>query len=304
MESQSACKVLMVRPIAFGFNEQTATTNAFQNKDGLTLSSNQIQQKALVEFDSLMELLQENGVEVIVINDTLEPHKPDSIFPNNWFSTHANGDLVLYPMRNQNRQWERRSDIIDLINSESKINQTIDLTHFESQHLFLEGTGSLILDRPNKLAYVAISPRADWEVIRHFCEKLGYTSMVFNALDQNKTAIYHTNVMMCLATHFAVICLEAITDLSERENVITRLEKTNKKIIEISVNQMNSFAGNMLELKGKNGFLLAMSTQAYQSLNKYQIADIERFAKIIHSDINTIETLGGGSVRCMLAELY
>lgn len=302
MNQQTTSNILMIRPVNFGFNEQTAGSNAFQNRNA---EQQQVQDKALNEFDNLVSLLQNNGVEVIVVDDTHEPHTPDSIFPNNWVSFHQDGNVFLYPMMAENRRLERREDIIMQLEDEFKIKHVIDLSRFEHEHKFLEGTGSMVLDRENKIAYACISPRTDKEVLALFCEQTGYKEVSFHAFDQNHQPIYHTNVLMCIGNKFAVICLDSITDESEKNAVSTILKLTHKEIINISFAQMNQFAGNMLELKNKSGeSLLVMSKNAYQSLGQDQKAALEKYCKILYADINTIENNGGGSARCMIAEVH
>jgi hypothetical protein len=299
---QTTSTILMIRPVNFGFNEQTAGSNAFQNRNA---EQQQVQDKALNEFDNLVNLLQNNGVEVIVVDDTHEPHTPDSIFPNNWVSFHQDGNVFLYPMMAENRRLERREDIIMQLEDEFQIKHVIDLSRFEHDHKFLEGTGSMVLDRENKIAYACISPRTDKEVLALFCEQTGYKEVSFHAFDQYHQAIYHTNVLMCIGSKFAVICLDSITDDNERNAVLTILKLTHKEIINISFVQMNKFAGNMLELKNQNGeSLLVMSKNAYQSLNQDQKAALEKYCKLLYADINTIENNGGGSARCMIAEVH
>jgi hypothetical protein len=292
----------MIRPVNFGFNEQTAGSNAFQNRDA---EQQQVQDKALAEFDSLVSTLRANGVEVIVIDDTPEPHTPDSIFPNNWVSFHQDGNVFLYPMMAENRRLERREDIIMQLEDEFKIKHIIDLSRFEHEHKFLEGTGSMVLDRENKIAYACLSPRTDKEVLDLFCEQSGYKPVLFHATDENGMAIYHTNVLMCIGSKFAVICLDSIADEKEKDEFIASLKSTHKEIVAISFAQMNQFAGNMLELKSKKGeSLLVMSQNAYQSLKQDQKTVLEKYCKIVYADINTIESNGGGSARCMIAEVH
>jgi hypothetical protein len=302
MNQQTTSSILMIRPVNFGFNEQTAGSNAFQNRNA---EQQQVQDKALKEFDNLVKLLQDNGVEVVVVDDTHEPHTPDSIFPNNWVSFHQDGNVFLYPMMAENRRLERREDIIMQLEDEFKVKHVIDLSRFEHDHKFLEGTGSMVLDRENKIAYACISPRTDKEVLGLFCEQTGYKEVSFYAFDQNHQAIYHTNVLMCIGSKFVVICLDSITDDNERNAVLTILKLTHKEIINISFAQMNQFAGNMLELKNKSGeSLLVMSKNAYQSLGQDQKAALEKYCKLLYVDINTIENNGGGSARCMIAEVH
>src|ERR1700733_1930488 len=282
MNQQTTSTVLMIRPVNFGFNEQTAGSNAFQNRNA---EQQQVQDKALKEFDGFVNTLRDNGVEVIVIDDTPEPHTPDSIFPNNWVSFHNDGTVFLYPMMAENRRLERREDIIMQLEDEFKIKHIIDLSRFEHEHKFLEGTGSMVLDRENKIAYACISPRTDKEVLALFCEQTGYKEVSFHAFDQYHQAIYYTNVLMCIGSKFAVICLDSITDDNERNAVLTILKLTHKEIINISFVQMNQFAGNMLELKNKNGeSLLVMSKNAYESLDQDQKTALEKYCKLLYAD--------------------
>lgn len=293
----------MVRPIRFTYNAQTALTNTFQNN--ASADAEQTQNLALAEFDGFVKILKDNGVEVIQVFDTPEPHKPDSIFPNNWVSFHADGSVVLYPMLTENRRWERRRSILELIGMGFQINNEIDLSHYEAENKFLEGTGSMVLDRENKICYACLSPRTHTEVLNDFAQKLDYRTVTFTSLDANGKEVYHTNVMMCVAKKYVVICLESIKDEKERENVIFTIHQTGKEIVPISLAQMNQFAGNMLELHNAQGeSLLVMSEQAYKSLNQKQIEQIQQYSKIVYAPLYTIETNGGGSARCMLAEVH
>jgi hypothetical protein len=293
--------LLMIRPVSFGFNPQTAGSNAFQNADA---EQQQVQDKALHEFDGFVNVLRAHGVEVIVINDTPEPHTPDSIFPNNWVSFHSTGDILLYPMQAVNRRLERREDIISQLEDKFKVRHIIDLSRFEAENKFLEGTGSMVLNREDKLAYACLSPRTDMDVLNVFCEQTGYQPVVFHAFDQNNQAIYHTNVMMCIADRYVVICLDSITDAKEREAVVASFYQTQRSIFDITFDQMNHFAGNMLEIFNKDGeSLLVMSASAYNSLSERQIATMQQFSRIVYADIPTIERNGGGSARCMMAEV-
>ena len=294
--------ILMIRPVDFGFNEQTAESNAFQNPDA---DQQIVQEKALAEFDNFVQILRDNGVDVTVIEDTPEPHTPDSIFPNNWVSFHENGDVFLYPMQAENRRLERREDIIRELEEKFKVGHVIDLSRFEKQGQFLEGTGSMVLDRENKIAYACLSPRTDADVLHAFCEHTGYKPVLFNAVDKNGKAIYHTNVLMAIAAKYVVICLEAITDDDEMEAVIDVISSTEKEIIAISLEQMNRFAGNMLEVYNDKGeSLIVMSQAASESLDDEQKEVLSSFSKPIFADISTIEQNGGGSVRCMMAEVW
>ena len=292
----------MIRPVNFGFNEQTAGSNAFQNRNAEQLL---VQDKALTEFDTMVAKLRDNGVEVIVIQDTAEPHTPDSIFPNNWVSFHRDGTVFLYPMMAENRRLERREDIIIGLENEFKINHVIDLSRFESENKFLEGTGSMVLDREHKLAYACLSPRTDKDVLDLFCLESGYKPVLFHAVDQGGMEIYHTNVLMCVGSNFVVICLESIKDTAEKLTVIDTIAASQKELIDISFEQMNHFAGNMLEVQNLHGEkLIVMSKSAWDSLNQQQREKLSSFCKPVYSDISTIESNGGGSARCMMAEMH
>ena len=305
----------MIRPVAFRMNEQTAVNNYYQKVlDGL--SPETVNTKAQQEFDTFVNKLRKVGVNVIVVEDTIEPNTPDSIFPNNWISFHENGDVVLYPMFAENRRAERREDILDILEDEGfEINQIMDYTSAEEDGIFLEGTGSLLLDRENGKAYCALSPRADEELMIEFCEDFEFTPVLFEAFQTvnlpdgkaggERKLIYHTNVMMCLGDTFAVICADCIDDKKERKMVLDSLRGDDKEVILISEEQVNNFAGNMLEVKGKNDKrFLVMSESAFKSLTKKQIAQLEAHVEIIHSSLNTIEACGGGSARCMMAEIF
>ncbi|RSK40640.1 citrulline utilization hydrolase CtlX [Mangrovimonas spongiae] len=305
---QTTNTILMIRPINFRMNEQTAVNNYYQ-KVLDTLLPETVNAKAQQEFDSYVEKLQNVGVNVVVVNDTTEFDTPDSIFPNNWISFHENGTVALYPMFAENRRLERREDV--LIQLEDKgfiIKDIVDYTSAEEEDVFLEGTGSLLLDRVNRKAYCALSPRADESLFIEFCEDFEFTPVVFHAnqtVKGERKAIYHTNVMMCLAETFAVICLDSIDDKKERKNVIEHLTSDGKEIIAITEDQVNSFAGNMLQVKGENNKrFLVMSQAAYQVLNQEQISKIETHCEILSSSLDTIEACGGGSARCMMAEVF
>ncbi len=294
-----ASHILMVRPVNFAFNAQTAESNAFQKNE----EQKNVQQKAVKEFDGFVEILRNNGIGVTVIEDTPEPHTPDSIFPNNWVSFHENGSVFLYPMQAENRRLERK--VFRLIKEAFDVKETFDLSYFEQQQKFLEGTGSMVLDRENKLAYACLSPRTNQEVLEEFCRISGYQPVLFHASDQSGKAIYHTNVLMALGDLFAVICLDSIQNQSEKTLVKEALQQSGKEIIEISLEQVNAFAGNMLQLRSKSvESLLVMSETAFLSLNQAQIKTLEKYCKLIHSPLNTIETNGGGSARCMMAEVF
>jgi len=298
----------MIRPVAFRMNEQTAVNNYYQKVlDGL--SPETVNAKAQQEFDVFVAKLRKVGVNVIVVDDTMEPNTPDSIFPNNWISFHESGDVALYPMFAENRRAERREDILDILEDEGfEINEIMDYTDAEQDNIFLEGTGSLLLDRENDKAYCALSPRADEELMIEFCEDFEFTPVIFEAFQTVKgerKLIYHTNVMMCLGDTFAVICADCIDDKKERKMVLDSLRGDDKEVILITEEQVNNFAGNMLEVKGENGKrFLVMSESAYKSLTKKQIAQLEAHVEIIHSSLDTIEACGGGSARCMMAEIF
>ena len=300
--------ILMIRPVAFRMNEQTAVNNYYQKViDGL--SAQTVNARAQQEFDLLVAKLRKVGVTVFVVEDTLEPNKPDSIFPNNWISFHENGDVALYPMFAENRRAERREDILDILEDEGfKINQIVDYTSAEFDNVFLEGTGSLLLDRENGKAYCALSPRADEEVMIEFCEDFELTPVIFEAfqtINGERKLIYHTNVMMCLGDTFAVVCADSIDDKKERKMVLDSLRGDDKEIILIGEDQVNNFAGNMLEVKGTNDKrYIVMSESAYKSLTKKQLNQLEAHVEIIHSSLDTIEACGGGSARCMMAEIF
>ena len=302
---QTASTVLMVEPIAFSYNAQTAENNYFQveQKDA------DIQTKALEEFNSFVDKLKRKGINVITVKDTLDPHTPDSIFPNNWVSFHSDGKVVLYPMFAPNRRVERRPDILETLKDKGfEITEIDDLSHFEDQDKFLEGTGSMIFDHDHKIAYGSVSLRLDEELFRQFCQKFGFRPVVFHSYQNaggQRLPIYHTNVMMCVADKFVVICLDCIDDELEREKVQEVIKSTGKEIIEISEDQLQQFAGNMLQVQNEAGDkFLVMSETSYKSLTPAQIQNIEKYCEIIYSDLNTIETNGGGSARCMLAEVF
>jgi len=298
----------MVRPVAFRMNEQTAVNNYYQKviEDLLPATVNA---KAQEEFDTFVSKLRQVGVNVIVVDDTFEPNTPDSIFPNNWISFHENGDVILYPMFAENRRLERREDILDILEDEGfVINEIMDYTSAEEDGFFLEGTGSIVLDRENDKAYCALSPRADEELFIEFCEDFEYTPVIFEAFQTvgtERKLIYHTNVMMSVGETFAIICAESIDDKKERKIVLDSLRGDEKEIILITEEQVNNFAGNMLEVRGADDKrYLAMSTSAYNSLTKKQIAQIEEHVTILSSSLDTIEACGGGSARCMMAEIF
>ena len=305
---QTTNSILMIRPVAFRMNEQTAVNNYYQKVlDGLLLAT--VNAKAQEEFDAFVKKLRSVGVNVIVVDDTLSPDTPDSIFPNNWISFHENGDVVLYPMFAENRRLERREEILDILEDEGfVINEIMDYTEAEMDSIFLEGTGSLLLDRANGKAYCALSPRADEELFIEFCEDFDFAPVIFEAfqtVNGDRKLIYHTNVMMCLGETFAVLCADAIDDKKERKMVIDSLKNDDKQVILITEDQVNNFAGNMLEVKGADDRrYLVMSAAAHQSLTKKQITELEEHVTILSSSLDTIEACGGGSARCMMAEIF
>ena len=298
----------MVRPYAFAYNCQTAINNHYQDKNS-KLSFEEINTKAKFEFDNFVNLLSFKGINVIVFQDDNIHDTPDSVFPNNWLSFHFNGDIALYPMFAPNRRLERRDDILRFIESKGYIiNNIVDYSSAESSNIFLEGTGSIVLDRVNRKAYCAISERSDEDLLIEFCEDFEYTPVIFNAfqsVNNERKLIYHTNVMMCVANDFAIVCLDSVDDISEKKNLVNHLKNDSKYIIEISENQVNCFAGNMLQVVDNSGsLLLVMSSSAFNSLTTLQISDINKFAEIVHTPLDCIETLGGGSARCMMAEVF
>ena len=299
----------MIRPLAFNYNVQTAVNNHYQNANDFNNNSNQINLRAQAEFDNFVLKLRSFGVEVIVFQDDDKFDTPDSVFPNNWISFHSNGDIALYPMFAENRRNERREDVVKYIEkNDYSIRNIIDYSSAEESNIFLEGTGSIVLDRLNRKAYCAISERSNEGLLIEFCEDFEYTPVIFNAFQTVKQArklIYHTNVMMCIADNFVIICLDCIDDKKERNNVIEHLKEDGKEIVEISENQVNSFAGNMLQvLDRNNNYVLIMSESAYNVLTPTQKNIINKYAKIVFSSLNTIETYGGGSARCMMAEVF
>ena len=304
---QTTNTILMIRPVAFRMNEQTAVNNYFQEE--LSIKNAEINRNAQKEFDDYALKLKNHGINVIVVDDVLEADTPDSIFPNNWISFHQDGNVGLYPMFAENRRRERREDILDILESKGFIiNNIIDYTSAEDEGIFLEGTGSLLLDRVNRKAYCALSPRADEDLFIEFCEDFEYTPVIFEAyqtVEGKRLPIYHTNVMMCLAETFAVICLDCIDNKKERKNILSNLKEDGKEVIAITEEQVANFAGNMLQVRGHNNELfLIMSQYAYNCLTEAQIKKIESHCNIISSSLETIETCGGGSARCMMAEVF
>lgn len=300
---QTTKNILLIRPSSFVFNSETAESNAFQIKP--TDSEDLVKQKVVAEFEAFVSTLRSKGVNVFVVNDTPSPIKPDAIFPNNWVTLHADGTVILYPMFAPNRRYERRQDIIDLLKKNFKINHVLDLSKYEKEHRFLEGTGSMVFDHNNKIAYACLSPRTDKNLLISVCDYLQYQPVYFYAHDPGGKEIYHTNVMMCIGEKFAVICLNSITNKQEREKVVQSLSNTGHQIIDITFKQMNNFAGNMLAIQtNSNQNILVLSQSAFDSLMPNQRQEIEKFCELVPLSINTIETIGGGSARCMISEIF
>jgi len=295
--------VLMVRPAAFGFNLETAASNSFQQE--LKVSADEILVRAIEEFDNAVQVLRSNDIGVYIVEDTLVPTKPDAIFPNNWISFHPDGTLILYPMEALNRRCERRLEVVLGLQQKFNFEEVIDLTHFESESLFLEGTGSVVFDHEHKVAFAALSSRTSEIVFEELCKQIHYSPFKFSAFDENNRPIYHTNVVMCMCDDFVVVCLKCLPDEESRELFENEVTRLGKRVLEISVGQMNAFAGNMLLLRdGQNNNKLVLSETAYQSLTSTQIDFLKQRVEFIRFNIPVIETIGGGSARCMLAEVF
>jgi len=295
----------MVRPVRFAFNEQTAESNEFMDADFAAETRRVAQDRALGEFEQMVAKLSAAGVDMRVYEDTLDPYSPDSIFPNNWITTHRDGKIILFPMMAPNRRVERRQDIIQDLRRNFWVEEVIDLTHFEQEGKFLEATGSMVLDRRHKIAYACLSPRTHPEVLAAFAEAADYEVVSFSASDDNGVAIYHTNVLMCVGDFFAVICLEAIKDEAEKQLIRKRLEATEKEIVEITLDQMKNFAGNMLLVQSSaDAKILMMSSSAFRALTETQRTTLGKYAQLLHTDLSIIEGNGGGSARCMMAEVH
>jgi hypothetical protein len=294
-------EILMVRPYQFYFNQQTASNNFFQSNINIENANG----LAIAEFDTMVEKLRAHQILVKVVQDTQNPSTPDSIFPNNWISTHADGTLCLYPMFAENRRAERKLSVIEFLHSNFTIKDVLDLTHFEKQGKFLEGTGSMVLDHQNKIAYGCLSERLDKEAFISWCDKMQFKPIAFKAVDDKVQPIYHTNVMMCMANQFVVICLESIPNKQEKQMLLDSFVQTHKEVIEISQDQLNHFVGNMLQVfdTAEKPHLI-MSEQAHSSLNAAQLKCLEKYNPLIPIAIPTIEALGGGSTRCMMAEIH
>ena len=297
---QTTSKVFMVKPVRFGYNPQTAGNNAFSRPG----HENSAQENALREFTSYVALLRANKIDVVIGEDTSTPHTPDSIFPNNWFSTHEDGTMVLYPMSTLNRRHERKEELLEVIRKNFEVRRLIDLTWWENDNLYLEGTGSMVLDRENKIVYAAKSQRTSEKVLEDFCKQMCYTPVYFEAYDRQGVAIYHTNVMMSVGTAYAIVCMESIRP-EDRERVRTSIMDSGKKILDISFGQLGHFAGNMLEVHNTEGRpILVMSASARKSLTTEQNRELSAHYKLLSPQLDYIETHGGGSARCMLAELF
>jgi hypothetical protein len=305
MHHQTTRHILMVRPANFAFNEETAANNAFQSRDQ-RLTRDEMRQNAMAEFDGFVQKLRDAGVDVIVAQDSAQPVKPDAVFPNNWVSFHEDGTIITYPMFAPTRRLERQESVVNtVLQAGFQTNKQIHLEGSESDNRFLEGTGSIIFDHPHQLAYACLSARTDAALLHNLCQTIGYQPILFHAVDETGQDIYHTNVMMALGETFVVICLDSIRDPQERAMVEKRLQETGKTIVDISLAQMNSFAGNMLQVRNdREETILVMSEQAYRALTPEQVETLETHTRLLHADLTTIETYGGGSARCMMAEVF
>jgi len=304
IKTQTTPNILMVRPASFGFNEETAENNAFQVNDQ-SLSPQEIKSKAIAEFDQFVIKLKTHGILVSVFQDSDSPTKPDAIFPNNWISFHEDGSVITYPMYSPKRRLERTDEVLNLLEHDFWITEHIHLEDAEEDNKYLEGTGSMVLDRENQIAYACISQRTDVNLLDQFCEIVGYNPISFVSTDSNDELVYHSNVMMAIGEDFAVVCLDSIKNTTERQALVDSFEETDKEIIPISLEQMNQFAGNMLQVRSVQGDrYLVMSETAKNCLNEKQIASINRHTRILTGKIPTIEKYGGGSVRCMMAEVF
>lgn len=298
---QNTSKVLMIRPLHFGYNAETAVNNSFQMKG----DPENLAEKAVQEFDLFVAALKNEGIDVTVVEDSPDPHTPDAIFPNNWISFHESGIYCLYPMFAPNRRKERKAEVLDVIQNKFHYHQLLDFTGYESENRFLEGTGSMVLDREKHLAYACLSPRTDIRVLEDFCKKMNYRPVVFHSTDESGQAIYHTNVMMCVADRYVVICLDSIAEPEEKKFVTDTIRTSGKEIVPISTGQMNHFAGNMLQLENNRGEkILVMSSAAWDSLSPAQKEKLTQYNRILHASLQNIETNGGGSARCMIAEIH
>lgn len=301
MNVQTTKHLLMIRPCQFGYNEETAVNNAFQAPTGET----DVQEKALEEFNQMAQLLEQHDIDLLIVDDSPNPPTPDAIFPNNWVSFHSNGTAILYPMFAPSRRRERKSGVLERIREVFKIRHILNLSEYEKQDLFLEGTGSMVLDRVNHVAYAGLSRRTSRKVLEEFCRKMSYKPVIFEATDHFGQPIYHTNVMMSLGEQFCVICLDCIRNEKQRETVKNELKKAGKEIIEISEQQLAGFAGNILQVRNRRDLrFIVMSSAAHASFRPDQLEGLSRHGKILHTPLPTIEINGGGSARCMMAELF
>jgi hypothetical protein len=301
---QLTSNIMMVRPAHFGYNVETAENNAFQINDK-SLNPTEIEQKAIAEFDTFVKKLRAVGVNVIVFQDTDKPIKSDAVFPNNWISFHRNGNVITYPIFSPIRRQERRFELIESLSETFEVAHHIQLESWENVGQYLEGTGSMVVDREHQIAYGCLSIRTDQILFDEFCSVMECEQVTFHSFDKDGLEVYHTNVMMAMGDKFVVICMESVPIKADKERLLATFKKTNKTIIEISLDQMYAFAGNMLQVKNTNGdTFLVMSSQAFNSLNEAQIQKINQFTQILHSDLTTIETYGGGSARCMMAEVF
>ncbi len=301
--SQAPSSVLMVRPSSFGFNPQTAITNAFQIEQ--TESLLEVSRKALDEFNTMVDILIAHDVDVIVVDDAADPHKPDAIFPNNWISFHEDGTVILYPMLAENRRLERTIPVIEILKSKFQVSQTVDLSGFEIENQFLEGTGSVVFDYPNRIAYASRSARTHEPILKELCKKINFKPVLFDAVDEADQPIYHTNVLMCIGSKFAVICLDAIKKDEDQEILLQSFADTHHQVVAISYEQLRLFAGNMIEVRTKSDeSVILVSEKAFLSLLPGQLDAISKHAELIPVSISTIEQYGGGSVRCMVAGIF
>jgi hypothetical protein len=298
---QNTSKVLMIRPLHFIYNAETAVNNSFQVKG----NQENLSEKAVQEFDALVSELRKQGIDVTIVEDSADPHTPDAIFPNNWISFHASGIYCLYPMFAPNRRKERKAEVLEIIKEKFHYHHLIDFTHYESENHFLEGTGSMVLDRDQRLAYACLSPRTDLSVLEDFCKQMNYQPVVFHSTNEAGQDIYHTNVMMCVADRYVVICLDSIPDPAEKKRVTEAILSGGKEIVQISTDQMNHFAGNMLQLENNlKEKILVMSSAAWDSLYPEQKEKLSKYNKVVHASLQHIESNGGGSARCMIAEIH
>ncbi|MEO1625801.1 MAG: arginine deiminase-related protein [Bacteroidota bacterium] len=295
--------ILMVRPAAFGFNPETAADNAFQQQDA-SLGVDQIRAGAQKEFDAFVQQLRDAGVDVLVAQDSDDPMKPDAVFPNNWVSFHANSTVYTYPMYASVRRHERRQSILDMIEKKFEMQAVFNLENFEDKGIYLEGTGSIVFDRVNRIAYACLSERTHEVLFEKYCKMAAYRKHLFHAVDAGGRPIYHTNVMMAMGTSFVVVCMDSVRDEAEKASLRRSFAATEKEVVNISLDQMNSFAGNMLQVQGSKGSLLVLSEQAFASLDSHQVNRLERHTELLVASIPTIEKFGGGSVRCMMAEVF